>query len=557
MGDVFSELKHNKLLLFQSVLFFLLSLSFIVTNGMINCWWGGCGMHVGQWHMHDAFWHISMTKIAFNSWPFAHPFYAGENVFGYNYFIDLILYCLSRIGIEPFFAFFRLLPTLISLFYITMSIKFALTFFKTKTQINSVICFLFFGSSLSYLATLYAGGTFFYSSMRGFPVITSIQPGMMFLNLQFALSLPLILLTLILFKKSTKFASAIALIPLMFAISGLKFYGGIVLSLILGGMILLRILKKDHISLRFLQLGAILLGDLLARSLFYSRSGGDGFPFAFWPLALPHILLDDPVLFNNHSWTLARYYLYENGGWRSPRLLALESYTVFLLAIMNFGTRLIGIAVFAIKKIRSLLSADDAVIIATIIFTFLMPTLFVQDGGWFNTMQFLYYGIFFASIYAGLVLSHLVSIKKVWSKILVGIIILLTIPNSIEQLRYLTAPQNLIPDSELAALKKLSDAPKGTVYISNAELKNAIVPALSGQTAYYLDVDQLMLTRIDYETRRQEIINVKPNNILNLPVDYFYIYRADLGGPALIDALAKSPNVHLLTETPELAIYQR
>lgn len=557
MGDVIKALKNDKLLLFQSLIFFFLTLSLIVTNGLVNCWWGGCGMHVGQWHMHDAFWHISMTKIAFNSWPFAHPFYAGENVFGYNYFIDLILFVFYKIGFDPLFTFFRFLPVVISLFYITMSIKFAHTFFKTKTQINSVIFFLFFGSSLSYLATLYSGGTFFYSSMRGFPVITSIQPGMMFLNLQFALSLSLILLTLIFFKNSVKLSSALALIPLIFAISGLKFYGGIVLSLILGGMILIRILKKDHVSLRFLQLGAIMIGDFLARALFYSKSGGDGFPFAFWPLALPHVLLDDPVLFNNHSWTLARYYLYENGGWRSPRLLALESYTVFLLAIMNFGTRLIGIFALTIRKIRNLLSLDDVVIISTIIFTFLMPTLYVQDGGWFNTMQFLYYGIFFASIYAGLVLSHLISVKKVWSNIIVGLIIILTIPNSVEQLRYLTAPQNLIPNSELAALKKLSDAPKGTVYISNPELKNAIVPALSGQTAYYLDVDQLMVTHIDYEERRREMLNVNPSNILKLPVDYFYIYKTDEGGPDLINTLASSDQVELLAETDKLSIFQR
>jgi len=557
MREVIQELKTNKLLLFLSILFFFLSLSLIVTNGLRSCWWGECGLYIGQWHMHDALWHISMLKSAFNTIPFAHPFFAGENVFGYNYFIDLILFALTKIGLDPFFAFFRFLPTLISLFYITMSIKFALVFFKTRVQINSVIFFLFFGSSLSYFATLYAGGTFFYSSMRGFPVITSIQPGMMFLNLQFALSLPLILLTLILFKQSNKTISALWLIPLIFAISGLKFYGGIVLSLILGGMILLRIIKKDHLSLRFLQLGAILLGDLLARALFYSKSGGDGFPFAFWPLALPHVLLDDPILFNNHSWTLARYYLYENGGWRSPRLLALESYTVFLLAIMNFGTRLIGILALAFQKVRILLSLDDLVIIGVIIFTFLMPTLFVQDGGWFNTMQFLYYGIFFASIYAGLVLSHLVSINKVWSKIIVGVVILLTIPNSVEQLRYLTAPQNLIPDSELAALAKLAKRPGKVVYISNPELKNAVVPALSGKIAYYLDVDQLMVTHIDYETRRQEIMNVRPNNILSLPVDYYYIYKTDEGGPALIDTLSQSSQVRLLTQTETLAIFER
>lgn len=557
MKDVISALKHNKILLTQAILFFFLSLSFIVTNGLVNCWWGGCGMHVGQWHMHDAFWHISMTKIAFNSWPFAHPFYAGENVFGYNYFIDLVLYGFTRIGIEPFFAFFRLLPTLISLFYIVMVVKFTNLFYKTSVLVNSVAFFLFFGSSLAYLATLYAGQTFFYASMRGFPVITSIQPGMMFLNLQFALSLPLILLTLVLFKQSSRYSSAIWLIPLIFAISGLKFYGGIVLSLILGGMIFFRLLRRDHSLLRILQLLAILLGNILARSLFYSKAGSDGFPFAFWPMALPHILIDDPLLFNNHSWTLARYYLYENGGLRSPRLLALEGFTVLLLAIMNFGTRLIGLGVLFIRKLRTLLDLDDLVMITTIIFTFAMPVFFVQDGGWFNTMQFLYYGIFFASLYAGRVLGHLASLKHRWAKVIVIFVIVLTLPNSLEQLRYLTAEQNLIPNAELEALYTLSRAPKGVVYISNPELKNAIVPALSGQTAYYLDVDQLMVTHIDYKSRREQIMQVSPNNILDLPVDYYYIYKTDEGGPALINALKKSDQVHLFAETDNLAIYQR
>lgn len=507
--------------------------------------------------MHDAFWHISMLKSAFNSFPFPHPFYAGGTVFGYNYFIDLILFALTKLGLPPLFAFFQFLPVVISLFYIFISIKYVKTYYKTRAQINSIIFFLFFGSSLSYLATLYAGNTFFYSSMRGFPVITSIQPGMMFLNLQFALTLPLILLTLIHFKNSVKLTSAIWLTILMFIISGLKFYGGIVLTLILGGMILIRMIRKDKIPLRILQLIAIVIGDVLAKSLFYSSAGAAGIPFAWAPFALTHVLIDDPVLFNNHSWTLARYYLYENGGWRSPRLLALESFSIFLLATMNFGTRLIGVFSLGISKIRLLLSLDDLVIIATIIFTFIMPVLFVQEGGWFNTMQFLYYGVFFASFYAGGVLAHLFSQKNILPRIVAYIIIILTIPNCVEQLRYITAPQNLVPDTELVALKKLESAPAGVVYISRPELKNAIVPALSGKIAYYLDVDQLMVTHIDYEARRQEMFSVKPENILSLPVDYFYLYKNDENSAELIKKLESSSILTKLAETTELVIFAR
>lgn len=557
MHKVLRELRTNKLLLFQAIVFFLLSISLIVTNGLYNCWWGACGLTIGQWHMHDALWHISLVKSAFNSFPFPHPFYAGGTVFGYNYFIDLILFALTKTGLEPFFVFFRFLPVTISLLYIFSSIKYLQNQSKTSLQINSIIFFLFFGSSLSYLATLYSGHTFFYSSMRGFPVVTSIQPGMMFLNLQFALTLPLILITLIHFKKSSKISSIFWLTILMFSISGLKFYGGIILSLILGGMIFIRLLRKDRVSLRIFQLIAIIIGDVLAKSLFYSSAGSAGIPFAWAPLALAHVLIDDPILFTNLDWTLARYYLYENGGWRSPRLIALESFTVFLLAIMNFGTRLIAVFCVGIARIRKTLTLDDLVIILVIIFTFIMPVLFIQEGGWFNTMQFLYYGVFFASFYAGEVLAHLFVQKQVLPKVIACIIIIITIPNSFEQLRYLVTPQNLIPDSELSALKKLEQAPEGIVYISNPELKNAIVPALSGKIAYYLDVDQLMVTHIDYEERRQEMFQVERKNLLSLPVKYFYIYKNESTSPELINELKDTKDASILAETPELIIFQR
>jgi len=73
--------------------------------------------------MHDALWHISLVKSAFNSFPFPHPFFAGGTVYGYNYFIDLILFALTKIGLNPLFAFFQFLPVVISLFYIFIAIN--------------------------------------------------------------------------------------------------------------------------------------------------------------------------------------------------------------------------------------------------------------------------------------------------------------------------------------------------------------------------------------------------------------------------------------------------
>lgn len=557
MKEVIAQLHTNRILRWQAIVFLIVSLSFIVTNGLYNCWFGTCGVTVGQWHMHDAFWHISMAKIAFQTWPFSHPFFAGETVFGYNYLIDLILFGLTKIGISPFIGFFQVLPVAIALTYTTTVVWYVGKFTRNHSEQNATAFFLFFGNSLAYLATLYAQHTFFYASLRGFPVVTSIQPTMMFLNLQYALSLVGILLALSIFRTSLQARSVLYLGLLTFAVSGLKFYGGIVLMLVMGGMIGLRLIRRDHPRLRIAQLAFMTLGILLARALFYSNAGSDGFPFAFWPLALPHVLIDDPVLFNNHSWTLARYFLYEHGGWRSPRLLALEGFTVFLLAIMNFGTRLLGLALLGIKKLRMQLHGDDIITILVIIGTFAMPVFFVQDGGWFNTMQFLYYGIFLASFYAGKVLAYLFESKKWWTRLLAACVIVLTLPNMIEQLRFVTAKQNIVPQSEVEVLEKLSHAPGKVVYISNPELKNAIVPAFSGKTAYYLDVDQLMVTHVDYAARREEVLHVNPQNVANLPVDYFYIYRRDEGGEALITALENSPHITKFAETADLVVFQR
>lgn len=558
MKEVMTTLKTNRLLRWQIGIFIFLSLSLIVTNGLTNCWWGTCGLSIGQWHMHDALWHVSMAKIAFRSWPFTHPFYAGAPLVGYNYGLDLILFGLTKIGLSPLLSFFQILPTLAAILYVGMVVIVTQKSAESRSEQNATAFFLFFGNSFAYLATLWASHTLFYASLRGFPVVTSIQPTMMFLNVQYALSLPVLLMGIYLIKHSSRVSSVLWLIALAAVITGLKFYGGVVFALVTGGMITVRLVQREQVSLRLLQLLGLALGLALARLLFYAGAGGDGFPFAFAPLAIAHVLIDDPLLFYNHSWTLARYYLYEHGGLRSPRLLALESWTLLLFALMNFGTRLIGLGVFLDRKLRTHLSTDDLIITFVAATTFAIPVFFVQDGGWYNTMQFLYYGIFLASFPAGKVVSALATARaRRWGRSIVVILILLTLPNAFEQLRFLTAAQNVIPASEVAVLTKLAKAPQGTVYISNPEYKNAVVPALSGKTAYYLDVDQLMVTHVDYQARQREMRAVNPQNVASLPVDYFYIYRRDEGGEALIAALEKAPHITKFAATADLVVFQR
>ncbi len=540
MRRVINYLTSNKLVLVQVLFFLFFSLSLIVTNGLNNCWWGSCGLHIGQWHMHDALWHISLAEIGFESFPLSHPFLSGSSLNGYNYLIDAVIYAFVSLGLNPFFVFFRLLPTMVAIYFVYSVIQFALYQSHDRVYQKFLIFFFLFGNSASYLASLYTTGTIEYATLRGFPVVTSIQPTMMFLNIQFALSLALMLDAIRLLGSKARYR-LILLFLLAFTIMGLKFYGGAVLALVTT----LQLIGSHGKSIR--EWLAVVFGTLFSSLVFYYQPGLSSQPFVFAFMAIPHVMIESTMLFYNHSLVLARYYLYENGGWQSPRLIAIELYTILLFAIVNLGTRLVGI--FSVSR--------NYLISIVVVITFLIPIFLIQDGGWYNTMQFLYYGSFFSGILAAHTLTWLYSRNHLLGRGLVILIIIATIPNLLEQLRFLTSPQNVIPESELAVLKTLKSMPDGVIYISNPELKNAIVPSLSGKTAYYLDVDQLMVTKANYIDRQKEIKENIGAKVINIPADYYYIYKSDEGSHEAIKALSADPAIFKVSDLPELTVFRR
>ena len=547
--------RTHRLLLLQVLLFLFLSLSFIVPNGLFRCQDGVCGLWIGAWHLHDSLWHLSLISTAFRTFPFIHPEFAGATLSGYNYFLDLLLYALSFLHLSPLTLFFQIFPFLTALLYVYLVIRYAKDAKYSISQTNALAFFLFFGSSFSYLATLYTSHTLYYASMRGFPVVTSIQPAMMFLNLQFALSLPLIITAMMVLKRQLTVPRILFLALLTFIVAGLKFYGGVMLFGYLGMTLLVKLWDDRRYLLTLKAFGCALSALALAYFIFYHVQGSTKLPFAFAPFAMTHLMIEDPVLFFNHNLTLARYFLSGSGHF-SPRLWGIEIYSILLFLLLNFGTRIFGLFVTGMHALRRRLDSESAIFLILILISTLIPILFVQDGGWYNTMQFLYYGIFFASFLSAKPLAALfTSARK--PLILLGIIwILLTIPNHLDQLRYLSEPQSVFTSADLSAFNFLAHTPPGAIYSSGTEKENAYLPAFTGHQTYFSDIDQLMVTHVDYVSRALSLSH--PSTVLTDPlVQYVYIKKSHDNATALVQAVKQDPDYRQIWDNESAVIYGR
>lgn len=541
MRSLLNLLTNNKLIVLQAISFLFVSLSFILPSGNMTCLEGVCQLAIGEWHMHDALWHISLAQLGFVSYPLANPFMAGHALTGYNFLLDAIILGLMKLGISPFFAFFKALPITIALMFVYSVIKFSYTRTNNYLHTNLMVFFLFFGSSMSYLATLYQGGTFYYSSLRGFPVISSIYPHNMFLNLQFAFSLSIILWIMILIEQKANWRKTALLALLFIALFGFKFYGGVIALLYV-------VLSKLSSKVSWTEILSTLVGSIAGVVFFYGVSSGATTPFVFDPFSLTRLMIDDSLLFYNHSLTLARYYLYENIAGFPLRLISIELLCVLLFLIMNFGARLISLIYPTRANMR---------IWIVIVFSALAPILFVQRGGWYNTMQFLYYGVFLSGILMADVLYKIWRGNKKWGITAILIAITLTIPNSIEQLRYINEDQNIITPSQLRALDILKNQPEGIVHINDPIRRDGLVPALAHKYPYYLDTDQLMVVGADYERRLEYIEKFSGGSIANIPADYFLIHKDEPKHEDALRSLSNRNDFDTLYDSDEIALFRR
>lgn len=392
--NIVTFIQKNKLLSLIVLSGSVLSLIAIMPSGSHYCYKKACGIFFWGAHEMDAIWHLALINNGFKHIPFVVPSYSGALLSGYNAFLDLVMYVLTKTGIGADMWYFKILPLIWVISMVLLIIRLSKALKKDYIYLCFAFFFVFFGSTFMYLLDAYHGkGIFGLDSFGGALNLT---------NLQYSYSLLVLLASMVVLKNMKDSPQkALLLMVFMFLNTALKFYA----ALITGVLIFTYYLVEAIVSKKWkwLIIVTLLLGVGAIMAVLFMYNPQDAFSnkepvLTFSPFAHSHVIIEDPSKLYLHDMVLARYTLLEHG--IGPRLIAIEAFSIFMYLLFNFGTRIVGVFMVIQKIIKKSMSAMDISMFASITAGILMVLLFVQRGQWWNTVQFFYYSLFLLSFFS-------------------------------------------------------------------------------------------------------------------------------------------------------------
>lgn len=497
------------------LLIFLGVLSWSVT--MVKSGWL-YGFGVGYWgaNAHDGIWHIALAE-SLSRGSFGMPIFSGLALQNYHIGFDLILAVLDRLtGISIGTLYFQILPPVLALLIGVLTYKFVTLWQKSEVKAFWATFFVFFGGSFAWLFG--KGESAFWSQQS---VSTLINP-------PFALSLVSILLAMIIFvKKKKTWLDYVLLVVILGTLMEVKAYAGV---LVLGGVLTASLYSAyffKKFNTFFVFLSALVLTVLLYLPL-NAKSAGLIKWQPFWFLE-SMVAGSDRFYWPKMAEAMISYKTQKVILKFIPAYLSVLA--IFVLG--NFGTRL----VFLFRKIKKITELD-VFIYSIIAAGIIIPTLFVQEGTAWNTIQFIYYSLFFSGIIAGVFLGDFAEkIKNTNLRLAGGVmLILITIPTTFVSLKdiYLPGrPPAMLSREEFEALKYLKSQPQGIVltypYDDASQIvrtyppkplflytSTAYVSAYSAKDVYIEDIGSLDITSFNWPERLDKVKSWYKESDMNL-----------------------------------------
>lgn len=460
------------------------------------------GYGLGFWgaNGHDGIWHIALSSNLSNL-NFENPVFAGEKIKNYHIGFDLILGLISKITQIPLVnLYFQVLPVILSLAIGILTYQFVENWTKSKSKAFLSTLFVYLGGSMSWI--LGKGESAFWSAQS---ISTLINP-------PFSLSVVIMLLGLLMLLKKKSTLAAIFFGLLIF----IKVYAGL---LMLAGLFMASVYeyfvdKKTDIFKVFIL--SLVISILLFVPFNINSTGLIKFqPFWFLETMMSY---SDRLGWQKYYSAMTNYKL----GGVYLKYLASYAFAFLIFIIGNFWTRLVFL-----KNIFSKLDKIKVTLLTIIAAGAIVPTFFVQEGTPWNTIQFIYYSLFFAGILAGTTLSEIYQKGKL-AKFFTVVLILLTLPTTIITLKEVYMPMRApakLTYLELDALNFLKKQPKGVVltypfdkYKAEEAVSNpprplylydstAYVSAFSGKTVYLEDEVNLNILNYNWQERRELVLN--------------------------------------------------
>ncbi|TRZ50722.1 hypothetical protein D4S03_06230 [bacterium] len=451
---------------------------------------------------HDAVFHLSLIeKFAQNPLNLDHPQYARVRLTNYHFVFDYLGGLLVRLFSIPSGTFYFLIaPILLGLALVILLGKLMTKWSYSPLEKTLGYVLVFFSGSFGFIPKLITGQDIF----AGESAFWANQSASLFLNPPFALSLIFLVLFLVNLPKEGKIKPFrfIKLMILGALLAQTKIYAFVLLEAAL------------LIGKRFKLMFAIgLLGVLISLPF----SSFSGLPFSFDPLWFPRSLF---ASFDRFYWPkfVEAWQAYEASG-NFIKLLVVNIFATFAFIVGNLGMRVLGLFDMTKKPI----DLSQKIIFAIILVGLILPLIIVQKVNPWNTIQFMYYSLFFLGLVTAKVISKItLSIKNVVLRACFFIIILLmATATSIGTLKdYVSSfSASRISFTEMQALKVLKNEPKGIVlsplfkkadWVATPKplysyVSTAYISAFSGQPEFLSDTINLDITGIDFKEREREI----------------------------------------------------
>lgn len=514
---------------------------------------------MGLWgpNTHDGLWHISLINQLVKTVPPQNPVFAGTILKNYHYFYDLLIAATNFLAQIPIVDLvFRFYPLLFSLLLGVGTYYLMTNLFKNTLATLFSLYLVYFAGSFGWIVEYIK-----FKHLGGESAFWSNQSISFNLNPPFAISL---LMVIAIWQLVPHVKSKISIIVLTILCGTLVAFKSYAAVLVLLTLLLVGIIKTNKQYLL-----VFLLSSLVSASLFISNFSFGQQLILFSPFWFIHSMIDSPDRVGWVRLSLARATGWEQGNWFKFITAEVISLTIFILG--NLGTRVF--ALLALLKIKYIVRQPLFLFIFTLaILSFTIPILFIQAGNPWNTIQFLYYGLYIAAVVTGAVLARIL-LRFNRSFAIAGILIILVITpiNSWATANgYLSyQPHALISKKELQALKFLSSLDDGIIltYPYDEKLKKglaepwpilaydstAYVSALSGKAVYLEDEPQNQILLTDYKKRlvaskgffaTQDFNFLTQNNI-----QYIYL-------PKVYDIHLSENKLKKIYDNEEVNIYQ-
>ena len=502
---------------------------------------------------HDAIWHISIINQIKNGLPPPSPVFSGNKLTNYHWGFDLFAYLTTKvIPFDILDIYFRILPFIFAILIGLLSYHFA--FLLSHCHLTSLffVLFNFFAGSFGWIITLIKD-----QQLAGESLFWSMQSASTLINPPYAMSLIFALFGLILWTNNHRRSPAQAiLIGFVFGlITAIKIYAAIILGLSFTLYYFIQLFRHQKIFIfefyLCLSMALTSMVIMLFLGIFSQPSS-----LIFQPLWFAHTMIESPDKFFLPQLASFRYNLsLQLFSWKLPFYLILEIIILVIFIIGNLGFRIFGLFSIAHLLKARRVSPPISVLFIIMVVSLTIPVLFIQSGTSWNTIQFLYYFLFFANYFLAQSIVAIFAQHRLFAIIL----IILTITGSYSTFKdyFGYPPPASLPNYEVEALNFLRQQNPGIIltqpydaYKKQNKLTQiplpfyettAYVSAFTGKTVYLEDEMNLDITGYDWRQRRflsEKFFRQTPKELFEnrgflLENQIKYIYFLNLSVPEL------------------------